>query len=235
VTAPVRRPTAPPTRLRRALLLAALGAAPAVAQPAGDADPIRGFVARQVAPGAGRVEVSVGQLDPRLVLAPCARIEPYLLPGTRLWGRTSIGVRCLEGATWNVSLPVTVTVRGVALVAAEPLASGAVPGPASFRLEEVELTKEPGAPVTDLSQLVGRSLTRGLAAGQVLRQDHLRATPTVAAGDPVRVRLVGQGFAIQADGQALAPAAEGQPVRVRTENGRIVAGTLRGRTVEVGI
>ena len=49
-----------------------------------------------------RMQVSVGQLDARLRLTPCARVEPYLPPGARLWGRTRLGLRCLEGETrWN--------------------------------------------------------------------------------------------------------------------------------------
>ena len=223
---------------RRAALAAGLAcslATGAWAQPSVGADPVRDFVERQLPSGAGRVEVAGGSLDPRLQLAPCARIEPYLLPGTRLWGRTAIGVRCLEGATWRVALPVTVTVWGRAVVAGEALAAGSQPSTAALRIEEVELTREPGTPVTDPAQLVGRTLTRQVAAGQVLRVEHLRIAHTVAAGDPVRIHVFGQGFVIQAEGQALAGAGEGQPIRVRTESGRILAGTLRGRTVEVRI
>jgi flagella basal body P-ring formation protein FlgA len=198
-------------------------------------DPIRSYVERQMQGGAGRVTVTVGSLDPRLKLAPCQRVEPYMLPGTRLWGRTAIGVRCLEGASWTVALPITVTVHGKALVAGAPLAAGTVPSPAALRLEDIELTREAGTPVTDPAQLVGRSLIRPIATGQVLRMEHLRVTPTVVAGDPVRIQMTGPGFAIQADGQALVAAGEGQPIRVRTENGRILAGTLRGRTVEIRI
>ncbi len=223
-------------------LRCALAAAPFVlAWPAGAGaqatppDPIRSFVERQLPAGAGRVEIAVGTLDPRLQLAPCARIEPYLLPGTRLWGRTAIGVRCLEGASWTVALPVTVTVRGRAVVAGETLAAGSQPAGASLRLEEAELTREPGTPVTDPAQLVGKTLLRPVLAGQVIRVEHLRATPVVSAGDPVRISVIGQGFVIQAEGQALAAAGDGQPVRVRTESGRILAGTVRGRTVEVRI
>ena len=223
-----------------ALLVALLGLPEAAtAQPQTQTqtqpEPIRSFVERQLPAGAGRVEVTVGTLDPRLQLAPCARVEPYMLPGTRLWGRTAIGVRCLEGATWTVALPVTVTVRGRALVAAEPLAAGAVLPPGSLRMEDTELTREPGTPVTDPAQLVGRTLLRPMAAGQVLRMEHFRITPTVASGDPVRIQLLGQGFTIQAEGQALAAAGEGQVLRVRTDSGRILAGTLRGRTVDVRI
>ncbi|MFM1988014.1 MAG: flagellar basal body P-ring biosynthesis protein [Pseudomonadota bacterium] len=232
---------APPRRAPRALaavaLAAAAGATVAQDSPAlpGGADAIRAFVERQLPATAGRAEVQLGQLDPRLQLAPCARVEPALLPGTRLWGRSAIALRCVEGATWTVTLPVSVSVRGRAIVAGEALAAGAQPATASLRIEEVELTREPGTPVTDPAQLVGRSLIRPVQAGQVLRQEHLRATQTVAPGDPVRIQLLGQGFTIQADGQALAGAGDGQPIRVRTENGRILSGTLRGRTVEVRI
>ncbi len=238
--------TAPPWRT--ALLLAAAAAALAFAGPspaqtaqgvqaaqAAQADPVRAFLERQLPAGAGRVEISVGTLDPRLQLAPCARIEPYLLPGTRLWGRTAIGVRCVEGAGWTVALPVTVTVRGRAVVAGETLVAGSQPSGATLRIEEAELTREPGTPVTDPAQLVGRTLIRPIAAGQVIRLEHLRVTPVVSPGDPVRIQVSGPGFVIQSEGQALAAAGDGQPIRVRTESGRILAGTLRGRTVEVRI
>ena len=66
---------------------------------------------------AARVEVVVGQLDPRLHLAPCERIEPYLPPNVRLWGKSRIGLRCTQGRTaWNVYLPIIVKVWGRALV-----------------------------------------------------------------------------------------------------------------------
>lgn len=234
-TALIRTVSGRPVRhLAVALALLAVHAV-AAAQPTVAPEPIRAFVERHVPAGSGRVEVQVGTLDPRLQLAPCGRAEPYQVAGTRLWGRTVVGLRCMEGATWSVTLPVNVIVRGRALVAGEALAAGSSPAGASLRIEEAELSREPGTPVTDPAQLVGRSLIRPVAAGQVLRLEHLRIAQTVAAGDPVRIQMVGQGFMIQADGQALAGAGDGQTIRVRTESGRILAGTLRGRTVEVRI
>ena len=56
-----------------------------------------------------RMEVSVGSLDSRLRLAPCARVEPYLPVGARLWGRTRLvsrldarlsGSGCLPQQKW---------------------------------------------------------------------------------------------------------------------------------------
>lgn len=72
-----------------------------------------------------RPEVIMGSLDPRLKLAPCGRVEPYLPPGTRLWGRSRVGLRCLEGAVhWNVFLPVTVKAWGPAWVLVRPVTAG---------------------------------------------------------------------------------------------------------------
>jgi len=60
-----------------------------------------------------RPEIVVGQLDSRLRLAPCQRVEPFLPEGTRLWGRTRVGLRCAEGPTrWTVFLPITVKAWG---------------------------------------------------------------------------------------------------------------------------
>ena len=80
-----------------------------------------------LAPGAMRVEVEPGRLDPRLRLAPCERVEPHLPPGAQAWGRTRVGLRCTEGPKpWNVYLPVTVKVFAPALVAAAALPAGTV-------------------------------------------------------------------------------------------------------------
>ncbi len=185
------------------------------------------------APGGLRVEVKVGRLNPGMRLAPCARIEPFLPSNAKLWGRTYVGVRCVEGATWSTMIPVTVSVYGPALVANLPMPMGALPRPEDFRIEEVDWTRSAGAPVSDPSWLEGRSLGRPLSAGQVLRANDLRVPQTVSAGDPVRIRMIGTGFSVSSSGFAMAAAGEGQSLRVRTETGRMLVGTVRDRTVEI--
>src|SRR5690606_4127511 len=44
-----------------------------------------------------RTEVEVGSLDRRLRLAPCDEVEAFMPRGARLWGRSRIGLRCVEG------------------------------------------------------------------------------------------------------------------------------------------
>lgn len=184
-----------------------------------------------------RVQVRVGRLDPRLRLAPCASVQPYLPAGTRLWGAARIGLRCTDTAVrWNVFLPISVDVYGPALVANAPLAAGRVLAADDLHSAEVNLSATRTAAVTRREVAVGRTLARPMAAGDSLRETDLRARQWFAAGDSVQLVATGSGWHISGAGQALAPGVEGQSVRVRTESGRVVSGVaVADRLVEVAL
>ena len=185
-------------------------------------------------PAGTRVEVEVGALDPRLKLAPCARITPYLPAGTRLWGRAQVGLRCTDGARWSVFLPVTVKVFAQALTVNQQLAHGTVLSAAHLQLLEVDIAAEPSPVIVQAQAAVGRPLARALKPGQALREADLKPRQWFAAGDTVRIVSIGNGFAISAEGQALGPGIDGQPIKVRTEGGRVVVGRATAtRQVEV--
>lgn len=187
------------------------------------------------APAGARVEVELGQLDPRLKLAPCGRIEPYLPAGARPWGRSRIGLRCLDGITrWNVTLPVTVRVFAPAPVLREALPAGASVTADQFTEAEVDWAERPAPPLADPGALGGRTLLRALAAGQPVRDSDLARRVWFGAGEVVKIVAVGAGFQVATEGQALGRGLDGQVVRVRTESGRIVTGTAVGdRRVEI--
>ncbi len=184
-----------------------------------------------------RVQVRLGRLDTRLKLAPCMQIEPYLPAGTRLWGASRIGLRCLDaGVRWNVHLPLTVDVFGPGLVAAAPLAAGATLTAADLQPATVNLAAAQTPAVADPAQAIGRALARPLAAGQALHAGDLRPRQWFAAGDTVRLVAAGSGWRVHGEGQALNAGIEGQTVRVRTESGRVVSGTAAGeRQVELSL
>ena len=192
--------------------------------------------ATALAPDGARVVALPGQLDGRLRLAPCARIDSFLVPGTAAWGRTRVGLRCAEGAArWTVHLPVTVQVWAQAVVPAAALAVGARLEAEQLQLAEVDWAAAPQAPFAQPAALSGRVLARGVLAGQALRAPDLQARLWFAAGDPVRVVARGPGFAISADGQAVSAGIEGQRVRVRIGENRVVEGrAVAHRLVEVG-
>lgn len=182
-----------------------------------------------------RVEVEVGRLDPRLKLAPCDKVQTYLPPGFTAWGKTRVGLRCLQGTTkWNVYLPITVKVYGRALVAVAALPAGATLAAHDLQEAEVDLAAERSNAVRLPAEALGRNLARALAPGESLRAADLRARQWFGAGETVQVVAVGPGFAVHGEGQAVTPGLDGAAVRVRVDNGRIVTGTAVGeRRVEI--
>lgn len=208
------------------------------AQPLMTADELRAYALQQaqlaVNDPAARVEVQLGMPEAQAPVAPCLRSEPFVPAGMRLWGRASVGVRCVDGANWRVLFPVTVSVWGPAWVAASALPAGTTLGANDLRETEVELTRERAGLPRGTEALLGKVLVRPLQAGQTVHADAVRAATVVTAGDVVRLRVLGGGFAITASGQSLGTAADGQPVRVRTDFGRTVTGVARaGRIVDL--
>lgn len=179
-----------------------------------------------------RLQVQVGKLDARLQLAACAKVEPYLPPGTRLWGRTRIGLRCVQGGKpWNVFLPVTVQAFGPAWVLNNNVRMGDALTAGDASVAEVDWAENDSPVVASQPDWVGLEAARHLQAGQALRQNMLRAPQLFAMGAQVKVAVTGGGFTIISSGRAMAAGAEGANIRVRMDNGRLVSGVVNAQGV----
>ena len=184
-----------------------------------------------------RMEVVLGELDRRLQLAPCARVEPYIPVGTQLWGKTRLGLRCLEGvARWNVFLPITIRAYGSAWVLKSHVMPGAVLTESDAIEAEVDWAEERNPVMANPSQWVGQIAARTLPAGQALRTGMTRAAQAFQSGAQIRVVAQGAGFQITSAGQAMSAGVIGQSARVKMENGRILSGVVvDNRTVRLDI
>jgi len=182
-----------------------------------------------------RPEVVMGSLDSRLRLAPCGAIEPYLPPGTRLWGRSKVGLRCVDGVSrWNVFVPVTVKAWGPAWVVRNPVPAGETLTAEHAEQAEVDWAAHPSAVLASSQRWIGHQAAYALQAGQPLRENMVRAPQAFEAGASVKVSSGGAGFSISVVGQAVAAGRVGEPARVRLPNGRVVTGTVRpDQTVEL--
>lgn len=177
-----------------------------------------------LAPPGARIQVQPGSLDSRLKLAPCSDIQPHLLPGLAPWGRTRVGLRCRDGhARWAVTLPVTVQAWAAAVVAAGALPTGTALVASQLGAAEVDWAAHAtGSLHAQAQPLLGRSLSRPLAAGQPVAVADLRQRQWFAAGDRVQLQARGAGFAISTEALALTPGIEGRPARVRTATGKVL-------------
>ena len=213
-----------------------------VAQPAtlpGQQDPealratALAFLQQQAAGLPGKVDITVTSAFPR-GLSACTALEPFLPTGSRMWGRTTVGVRCAGERPWTIYLQARVSLHATYYLAARAMAAGEVLTAADLVARDGDLTGLPQAIVTDPSQAIGSvSLTR-IAGGMPLRRDMLKSASAVGIGQTVRVVAAGDGFSISAEGSAMSNASPGQQVRVKTANGQIISGIVRdGATVEI--
>ena len=124
-----------------------------------------------------RVEVSFPARTP---VGTCA-LPPALPPGVRLWGRTTVPMRCQEGARLAF-VPVDIKVFGKAPVAARALPQGAVLHAGDLHHQEIDLARFAPHAIAEPAQIHGRELTRGIPAGVPVLAAWLRSPPVVAAG-----------------------------------------------------
>jgi flagella basal body P-ring formation protein FlgA len=241
-----RMPMPPPASRQPATAVAsgtpqnATVAAPAQAAPLpGQQDPeaihaaALAFLQQQAAGLPGKIDITVAAAFPR-GLAACTSLEPFMPTGARLWGRLTVGVRCVGERPWTIYLQARISMYATYYLAARAMAPGEVFTAADLVARNGDLTGLPQAIVTDPSQAVGSVSLVRIAGGMPLRRDMLRSASAVAIGQTVRVVAAGDGFSISAEGSAMNNAAPGQQVRVKTANGQIISGIVKdGGTVEI--
>lgn len=182
----------------------------------------------------GQVTYHIGQIDSRTQLRPCSVFEPFLPTGSRLWGKTTVGVRCLAPSTWTIYVPVQVNVSGNYLISARPVTAGQLLVTDDIVIRHGDLGSLPANILTDPTQALGKTAKNRIAAGQPLRSDFLIAPWAVQQGQSVKLVSKGSGFSVSSEGKALNNAADGQVAQVRTNSGQTVSGIARpGGMVEV--
>ena len=203
-------------------------------QPLAIQQAVENYLRAQTAGLPGTVTYTVGAIDPRSVLPACAALEVFTPPGARLWGLTSLGVRCSGATPWNIYVTAQIKVVGAYAVTARPVTQGQPLTPSDIAMQSGDLTQLPNGVLTDLQQAVGKTSLAALAPGQPLRQDLLRAPLVVQQGQTVVVHSSGRGFTVSAEGKALNNANDGQITQVRTASGQTLSGIARaGGIVEI--
>ncbi|NRR30078.1 flagellar basal body P-ring formation protein FlgA [Oxalobacteraceae bacterium] len=218
-----------------ALPLAAFAQAPAGRQDiAVLKQSVEQFLQIQTAGLPGQVTVTVGAIDTRMQLAACPAPQAFLMPGSRAWGKTTVGLRCTAPSAWTVYIQANVAVQAEYIASAVPLAQGQTIEAGQLVAMKGDLTTLPAGVATDIAQVVGRSTNVSLPSGMPLRLDTLRSKPVVQPGQLVRLVSTGSGFSVSSEARAVGTAAEGQVVQVRTAAGQQISGIAKaGGLVEV--
>jgi flagella basal body P-ring formation protein FlgA len=193
------------------------------------------FLVKQTQGYPGKATISVGAIDNNLKLVPCPNVEVFLPPGSRAWGKTSVGARCQAPTMWTIYVQAKVSVNAKYLVASGPLSQGHIVNSQDLMYENGDLAQLPAGVFTDPEQAIGRLVNVSLNAGTVLREEMLKLPPAVQQGQTVQLVSIGNGFRISSEGQAINNASEGQIVQVKVASGQMISGIARrGGQIEVG-
>ena len=194
-----------------------------------------GFLQQQSAGLPGHVSITVAPVFPR-GLAACTSLEPFMPPGARTYGHTTVGVRCIGAKPWTLYVSARIAVDVTYYVASRQIGAGEALSAADFMPRSGDLANLPQTIITDPNQATGAVALARISAGLPLRTDMLRSSASVVIGQTVKVIAVGSNFTISAEGSALNNAEPGQQVRVRTSGGQIISGVVKDAgTVQVQI
>ena len=177
----------------------------------------------------GKVNIEIQPLDSRIRIAECALMEGFTVQGARLWGKTHIGVRCLQSDTkpWTLYVQADVQVWGEYAVTGLPVSQGSPVQTTDVVMQSGDLSKLPAGIITDISMLAGKQAALNLPLGTVLRPELLKSVPVIKQGQTVQLNSRGDGFVITADGTAMQTANVGQVVDVKVSSGQIVKGVAQ--------
>ncbi|HHM04694.1 MAG TPA: flagellar basal body P-ring formation protein FlgA [Gammaproteobacteria bacterium] len=180
-----------------------------------------------------KAEVKIGRLDRRLRLSPCEQaLEGFLPAGSRIPGKTTVGVRCTGSKPWTVYVGATVTVRVHILTTTRPLARGEYLGPSDVTLTERELHTTTRAYLTNPADAVGKQTRRALPAGTLLTARQVKSPPLVRRGEKVLLLARAGALTVRMSGTALSDGARGDLIKVRNLTSRRV---VQGEVSAAGV
>ena len=188
----------------------------------------RDHVTQAISDPGGRLLVSVVPPDERLRLPACAAPVAETPEGQRLWGWTQVRIRCPGQGGWSLSVRTRVQIMAPALTTRRALQAGQVIDIDDIQRGEVDITSHSRPVLREESQVLGRVVRLGLAAGQPIGAEHVKLPIVVRRGTPLEVSATVGQVSVISTGTALQDGAVGEVIRVRMTGGRTVQGVVTG-------
>ncbi|WP_230404331.1 MULTISPECIES: flagellar basal body P-ring formation chaperone FlgA [Undibacterium] len=194
----------------------------------------KSFLAKTAEEFGDNAQIEVSNIDTRLKLNNCDSAEAFLPPGSKAWGKLTVGVRCNAPKPWQIYISAQVRIKGSYFVAANNLSNAQVMTASDLIKVNGELSNLPGGAITNSQQVIGKTIQGSYTAGTALRADMFRSPQVVQQGQTVKVISNGKGFSVSTEATAMTNANEGQIARVKTNNGQLITGIAKlGGIIEI--
>lgn len=174
-------------------------------------------------------KIKVGHLDSRLRLITCSKpLVAFTPDGSKLKGRTTVGVRCRGDQPWSIYVPATIAIYEEIVVTTAPLMRGHIVSTTDIALEKRETGKISGQHfIYNLDLAVGKALKRPISAGKVIQASYLEMPRLIRRGQIVTILAITNGLVVRMSGKSMMDGAKGDLIQVRNpKSKRIINGTV---------
>ncbi|KRW62423.1 flagellar basal body P-ring formation chaperone FlgA [Pseudomonas sp. TTU2014-080ASC] len=179
---------------------------------------------------AGRHEIQISRLDPRLRLPLCDQelISTLESPGEPI-GRTTVRVRCDGSSPWTIFVPAQVRLYRQVVTASRPLKRDSQLSEMDLTLAERDVGLLNQGYLTDLNQAIGKKLTRSLLPDQVLSPAQVQLAEAIRKGDQVVITAKTGSINVRMPGEALSNGTVGKQISVKNlRSNRVVRARVVG-------
>lgn len=184
------------------------------------------------------LEVSIGQLDPRLRLERCAtELEPFVSQHTRLMGTAQVGIRCHTPKPWTIYISARINLYQQIVTAKRPLMRGTTLSADDLMLARNEISSLYGRYLTEPEQVIGKVLRQDLNQGSVITLPQLKNPVLIHRGQKVTLLAEMDGIEVRMTGTAMQNAVSGDLIKVKNlTSQRIIEGiVLNNKTIKVSL
>lgn len=172
---------------------------------------------------AGRYEIEVNRIDPRLRMNHCDKeLAASLESPAQPVGRVTVKVRCDGSAPWTVYVPAQVHLYREVVVVARPLKRDAIVGEQDVVMREKDVGLLRGGFLDSLDQAVGQKIVRPTVIDQILTPVALEQPAMVRKGDHVVISAKSGQLNVRMPGEALSDGGYNEQIRVKNLNSQRV-------------
>ena len=175
-----------------------------------------------------RIDINVGNLDPRLKLSSCEHAIVYTIQDqTGLGGNINVRAQCKTGQPWSVHVPAQVAIYRQIPLAQRDIARGEQISQDHITSGLVNISSIRQTFLPDENAIIGKEAKRNISMGEPFKTSLLDAPTAVKRGEMVTLESMAGSIKVSSTGTALADGRIGQTIRVRNNSSeRIISGVV---------
>ena len=163
-------------------------------------------------------QIIVTPLDRRLHMAKCTEaLSAFINPGTKLIGKTTIGVRCAGDKPWKIYVTATVNLFKEVVIVNEPIIRGTTLSDAQIRLEKRNIASLTRGYYTVREQVIGKIAKYTLNPENIVAPSTLAMPKLVQRGKNVIIIAHTNDFTVKMSGKAMTDGHLGELIKVKNQ------------------